>query len=579
MKKITQYTLAGLTLSLSSLQAYDKDLETLYPESTMLYGKVNSIQSLSELDKEHPIAKLLAHKSISEYVGGIMAKDAENMKDADKEVAAFFKKHCHDRASLGIINVGIGKANAETTNTKNSQNVAIGMSMDYFNAAVTVDCKASQEEFDDFLKILKDESPGIDAIDMEDFEGASYSIIESSNEGDGQAIPKTYLALVDELLVLTIKEETMKDFIGKVNDPKKEKTLADSPKYQDAADKLKQYDFTAFARFDQVYDQLIENEETSLLNHIEKSPQLKMMISSSAIKNDLHLDAFDSAFFGAKVTDEGAELKSGFSVKSQEGIAGLFKYAPHIPEVPKFAFEGFKSMDVSSYDLGGSVEQLEKMINKVSPMGFMLAKSQFGELYSLTKTNLIENLEPYYVTLSGHIDQELQMKRQASNIHVLKVKNDKLVDELINKIIETKPDLGITSSEFLEEKVYQIPGENGISYFVAVVKNHLVIAETGEDAMWRHVVSQIKTPGKAIDSHKTLADMWDSMENGEVSMSYQDIGQLVMEAYFEKQKQAKDDNDVPDVSDLHYSLVSKFYQQENFWYSDMKLQDYSPQQK
>ncbi len=114
---------------------------------------------------------------------------------------------------------------------------------------------------------------------------------------------------------------------------------------------------------------------------------------------------------------------------------------------------------------------------------------------------------------------------------------------------------------------------------------------TSEDDMWRHVISQIKNPGKDIASHKTLADMWDSMPNEEVSMSYQDLGQMVMDSYFasnsamekisdeDKEELGIEDSGVPDLKDLNYSIISKFYQEDNSWYSYMKLKDYSPQKK
>ena len=589
MKKLPLYTLAGLTLALNPLQAYDKDLETLYPESTMLYGRVDDITRLSKIDKDHPIANLLNNEAFKQFVFGRADKDKTELQN---EAIDFLTKHCLERASFGLLNVGIGKANNETTNAQDSQQVKIALNLSQLSGGVTIDCTATQEELDTFLKFIKENSDEIKDVVSGEFEGVTYSTLEMNMKvvEKGASAPQkrqsrdvAFIALTDELLIITNKERELKDFIGKVIAPNKNKTLADNPKYLDVADKLQKYDLSAFARLDQVYKILIEDEETSLLNYLDSQPQLKAFVSTDAIKKDLHLDAFDSAFWGAKLTDEGGELKSGFSVVSKEGVANMFQYDKNIPEIPEYAFEGFTSMSVSSYDFGANFNQMEKMIGKISPMGFMMAKGQFGDAYAMTKTNLFDNVDPYFVTLSGHIDPELQTKRASSKVFVFKVKNDNLVHELVAKMQKDKLLKGVSTEMFMDEKVYKMPVKNGVTYYAAIVKNLLVVTQTSEDAMWRHVISQIKKPGKTITSHKALMDMWDTMEKEEVESSYTDIGQMIMDGYFEQQKlmAIMDESavDMPDVKGLNYSLVSKFYQEENFWYSVMKLKDYSPHQK
>jgi len=592
MFKLPIYTIAGLALALNPLQAYDKDLETLYPESTMLYGRVDNITKLSKIDKDHPISNLLNNKAFKSYLMGAIGEDSEE-SEMKEEVLGFLTKHCRDRASLGLLNIGIGKDNKETTNSLDSQNVQVGLNLNNLSGGATIDCTATVKELEALFDFIKEKSPEIENIINDEFEGVPYWIIEGAepelpeDAPEGAVKPKaekSYIALTDELLIITNKEVDLKDFIGKVIAPSKEKTLADNPKYLDVAQKLKKYDLSAYARLDQVYKILIENEETSLLNYIDENPQLKMFISRKAVQKDLHLDAFDSAFWGAKLTEEGGDLKSGYSVVSKEGIANLFQYDKNIPEIPQYAFEGFKSMSVSSYDFGGNFKQLEKLVSKVSPTGYMFATNQFGEIYTLAKTNFFENIEPYYVTLSGHIDAKLETERGASKVHVFKVKNAERIHELVAKIREEEFGKGITTIDFMGEKVYKMPADSGLSYYAAVVKNFLVVTETSEDAMWRHVISQIKNPGKTITSHKALMDMWDTMKGEEVARSYTDVGQMILDGYFEQKRMMDEigepmDDDMPDVKDLNYSLVSKFYQEENFWYSEMKLKDYSPHKK
>lgn len=571
------FAFTSIALAMNSLHAYDKDLETLYPESTMLYGRVDDITRLSKIDKDHPIANLLKHKAFKEFVFG----PSEDFKTEEQEVMInFLTKHCLERASVALLTVETGVAVDETINGKDIERVTVGLDPSQLRGGATIDCSATQEELDTFLALIKEKSGYVIEIVNGEFEGVVYSTLEITR---GDRKDNVYVALTDELLIVTSNEIDLKDFIGKVIAPDKNKTLADNPKYLDVADKLKKYDLSAFARLDQIYKILIENEETSLLNYLDDQPQIKMFVSADAIKKDLHLDAFDSAFWGAKLTEEGGELKSGFSVVSKEGIANMFQYDKSIPEIPEYAFEGFKSMSVSSYDFGANFAQMEKMVSKISPLGFMTAKAKFGEVYAMAKTNIFENVDPYFVTLSGHIDPELETKRAASKVFVFKVKNDKLIHEVVAKMQTDNLLKGVTTEEFMEEKVYKMPAKDGIFYYAAVVKNFLVVIQTSEDAMWRHVISQIKNPGKTITSHKALIDMWDTMEKEEVESSYSDVGQMIMDSYFEQQKHMaimeEDPLELPDVKDLNYSLVSKFYQEENFWYSEMKLKDYSPHQK
>lgn len=587
IKKYLYSAITALSLTHTAL-AYDKDLETLYEDNTLIYSKVNSIEKLAKIDPAHPIAKLLEHPAFREYLMGVK----EDNKDKDElmnEVETFFKKHCTNRASFGLVNIGIGKPNTETTNSENLQALLIELEPKYFSILLTIDCTATQEEVDELLKLFKEFTPTINAIVNEKFEGVSYSIIEHKKADKGETEETDlYVALIDELLIITFKENDIKDAIGKIVSPSKEKTLAANPKYLDAADKLDKYDISMFMRLDKVYKLLIENEETSLLNYLDANPSLKTLISTSAIKNDLHLDAFDSAFWGAILTKDGGEMKAGYSVKSKEGIAALVQYDKFIPEIPKYAFEGFKSMSVSSYDFKSNMLQLEKMFKKVSPLGFMAARAQAGELYALAKTNFFENLEPYFVQLKGHLDPALQSKRSSSKVYVFKVKNAALIYELLEKGKE----MGalITTQDFLGEKVYKMPNQNDLSYYAAVVNNLLVVTLTSEDDMWRHIISQIKKPGKDIASHKSISDMWNTMPNEEVSMSYDDLGQMIMDSYFKTKKRSAKltkagididlgQDEAPNVEGLNYSLITKFYQEENSWYSHMMIKDYSPHEK
>ena len=578
--KLAAYATLALPLT---LQAYDKDLETLYPESTMLYGKVDDITRLSEIDKDHPISNLITNEAFKSHIKGAFGEFSE-YKEINDEAIAFLTKHCKERASFALLNASVSAQKEENIHTENAHKVKGDLGFKNLSVGAAIDCSATVKEVETFLQFLKEKSPKIQSVANHEFEGVTYWIIENNLEDMLMNGTVTYVALTDELLIITNKKTTLKDFIGKVIAPSKEKTLADSPKYLDTADQLKKYDLSVFARLDQIYKILIEKEETSILNALDNQPQLQMFISKEAVQNDLHLDAFDSAFFGANITEEGGELKSGFSVISKEGIAGLFKYGKSVPQMPDYAFEGFKSIKVSSYDLGGSFNQFEKLISKVSPMVSNLIKSQFGASYDLAKTNFFENIEPYYVTLSGHIDSELEIQKGASKIRVFKIKNEALIHKLVAKMKEEKLLRKLTTLELLGEKVYKIPAKGGTSYYAAVVKNFLVITETSEDEMWRHVISQIKNPGKTIASHHALTDMWDSMKGEEVSRSYSDIGQMILNEHFKRKEILKKagepiKEDVPDVKDLNYSLVSKFYQEENFWYSTMKLKDDSPHKK
>ena len=155
MFKLHLYTLAGLALALNPLQAYDKDLETLYPESTMLYGRVDNITKLSKIDKDHPISNLIKNKAFKSYLFGGIDEESDET-ELQKEMLLFLTKHCRERASLGLLGVGIGMDNNETTNSKDSQQVKVGFNLSNLNGGITVDCSATQEELEALLKFAKE---------------------------------------------------------------------------------------------------------------------------------------------------------------------------------------------------------------------------------------------------------------------------------------------------------------------------------------------------------------------------------------------------------------------------------------
>lgn len=581
---------AAIAICPFSLQAFENDLELLYPESTLVYSHAKSLATFAQLDKDHPMAKLYKHKAIQSYIKKSVDMDEEG-EEFKKETERFFLKHCTERASIGILGAGSKKNIKEAANTHpQAIQLGIGLSVDKFDIGVTLDCSATQKEFADYLE-LSEKILGGKALNLikEEFEGETYYEI-----GQDEQQMKIYVSLTDELLIFATQEESMKDFIGRAKQSKKQKTLAGNAKFLDATEQLRKTDLFAYARLDQAYENLILNRDTSVLNAIRENPQMNMMISADAIANDIHLDAFDSVFFAASLTEDGCDMKYGMAVKSTEGVAGLFTHDRNIPEIPSYVFKDFKAMNVSSYDINSSFQSFEAMLNKISPLGFMAMTQQFGDTYKMFKTNVIENLEPYFVGFSGHIDPALQNKTSSSNIMVFKVKNDDLIHQAMAEIIKKVPTA--TSLEFLDEKIYHIKNDKK-DYFLSVVNGYLVISHTSEEDMWKHVISQIKNPGAGMGADKQLADLWDSMPQGEVSMSYYDLAQLIMDAHFEKNKSelvkvktkvqindgneqaGENDNQVPDVSDLNYSLLTKFYQGDNFWHSELKLRNFSLQNK
>ena len=74
---------------------------------------------------------------------------------------------------------------------------------------------------------------------VEEFEGMPYSVIEMKSGQKGKAKEQgLYVSLADGLFIFALKEKDIKDFLGKLKPPSKEKTLASSPKYLDTAEEL-----------------------------------------------------------------------------------------------------------------------------------------------------------------------------------------------------------------------------------------------------------------------------------------------------------------------------------------------------
>ncbi|MFG0319686.1 MAG: hypothetical protein ACF8XB_20605, partial [Planctomycetota bacterium JB042] len=169
--------------------------------------------------------------------------------------------------------------------------------------------------------------------------------------------------------------------------------------------------------------------------------------------------------------------------------------------------------------------------------------------------------------------------------YVVRVRDPQGLEESLAELAEFVGDEEPT--EFMNELVYRIPMPGGMMLgggkeaflAYAVVENDLVVS-VGEARMVENLISHIKNPGESVLENSSLMAALDDLPDDDcVGLGFADIADvltnairggemgLFMEASRERdagrrsrlERARKTLDELPDVSDLHYLMVSKSY--------------------
>lgn len=607
MKKlITGVALFASTL-LTGWSDYERPLEQLFPKEPLLYVFTESLEPFAKMDKKHPIKQLWENPTVKDYLlqelkvrNGLDAMN-KNQEEDKKLFGEFIKKHCKGRIALSIHQMTADDLKSKAVKTgQNAQFV----SQSQFNIgsvkfSIAAECSATRKQLE---TLLTEAEESVKPYITKKIEDQEVYVLEGLNEKEEPLV----CTLMEGLFLAAANEDLLVDMIMSVKDKNKSDNLASNPRYMDTKDIIGKSNGYVYSDLVNLYENFIHNEDTSILNQIDKNPMLKTMISTKAIREDLHLDSFSSFFASYKVEDESMDMKYGFTVKSKEGLVNIFSYGKESPAMPEFAFEDFKAVSISSFDMSKSFAALEKLVKAVSPMALMTMTMQYGNEFENFKTNIVHNLEPYIFTSMGYADSNKPKQEYPSEVFVFKVKDPKALNNAIGTILN-KVGQEIKTENFMDEKIYSLVMPMGLGMnaanlqasYISLVGKHLVFVRGTEKDMVKKVIAQIKKPGKSLIKHDGLKNMWDSMKDGEVAMDYTDLAQAIMNAYYIDKQQQKTLNktlanlpeeqrkalkqadrkiEKPNVDGIHASLVSKTYHLDHLWYSTIRLENYDPLQ-
>ncbi|MFH0944495.1 MAG: hypothetical protein V2A76_04785 [Planctomycetota bacterium] len=605
--------LASLTFALSLMalapaQVPEGDLAQLLPSGTMVFLSVDNLSKAFTLDVDGACMTLLEHEAVqqafegaTEMLGGLKDKDFLLALDLEENEIA---RLLNGRVMFAIPEILLKESEVETAGRGGDVKTKVELRFEIGRGMVMMaDFGGTRERFEELLEnvaklVAEDEKVHRAQVVIEEFEGTRLYSLETEDT-EGKVDEPTWLALVDDLLLLSDRKETLEDFVDlAAKGAPEQDRLSDDPKYVEARETVGRADALLYFNLSELLplvNQFIEYQIKQLGRGIEQYLRAEDLIES------LRLDAIKSLFAGARVEDDEAGLVFGFTFADTEyGLHTLLTYTDAGVEIPPYFSSDFHSASITAFDLSAAYEKFDKMLLHASPFGHKLLQMKIAGIerggFKLRDT-VLNNFGGLVVEMLGYPEATVagpdDLPTQA---YVIRVKDPQslaeTLDELGEELAEEDP------VEFMNERINVIPmpfavamggSDPVLSY--AVVENYLVAA-LGKTKMVENLIAHIKNPGESLlDDPDLMAAFEEMPSENVVSIGYVNVADMLtnllrstetaiqirasrggdppkMSELMEVQKLI---NELPDVSDIKYYVVSKTYKTQNAYVQRMLL--------
>ena len=606
-------TLAGLIFALSlaaplPAQVPEGDLAQLLPSGTMVFLSVDNLSKAFTLDIDGACMTLLEHEAVQQAFEGAYEmlgdlKDKEFMLALDLEEGEIARL-LNGRVMFAIPEIILEESEVETTGRDGQVKAEVSLRFDLGRGMVMMaDFGGTRERLEELLeniaKLVEEEEDIHRAqVVIEESEGARlYSMEEEDKEGEIK--DTTWLALVDSLLLVSDRKETLQDFVDLAGKGAPDQDLlSHDPKYVEALESVGQADamlYVNLAELLPLVNQFMEYQIKKLGARIGQFVRAEDLIES------LRLDAVKSLFAAFRVEDDEASLVFGFTHADTEyGLHTLMTYTDAGVEIPPYFSSDFHSASITSYDLSAAYQKFDKLLRHASPYAHKMLQIQIRslarggfELEDAVLNNfggqIVEMLGYPEATVAGPDDLPTQA-------YVIRIKDpqslSETLDELGEELAEDDP------VEFMNERINVIPmpfavamGGNEPVLSYAVVGNYLVAA-LGKTKMVENIIAHIKNPGESLLDDPDLMDAFDEMPGENVvSIGYVNVADVLTNLLRSTEsaiqirasrggdpakmsdlvKAQKLIDELPDVSDIKYYVVSKTYKTDNAFVQRMLL--------
>lgn len=592
MNSLRTLLVAGLVLAASPrglAQLENEDLARLLPANTFLYLSVQNLGSILDIDPDGAVSRLLHHAAMKQafeevYESFDWLEDRDLMLSLNldtKQLAQLF----HGRIAIALPEVILKETALDETGS------AVSLSLDPGRGAVLLaDFDGTEDQLNELLenllKVWEEEEEDVSKVTLipEDFEGMplmQIEVIDANGEVDEE---ERYLAFRDGLLTFSDNRTSIEDVLDRLkNGAPEDDRLIDQPRYVETLDSVGDHDALIYLNLGEVgplINQVIHNQ-------IEQAgTRVTMYVTAENLIAALGLDAFWSTYIGLRVDDDEAELTFGITHEDREqGLATLIAYRDGGVEIPTFFNPAFHSASVSCYDLSAVWKNIESMVKKASPFGHTWMMTQLARVEGMgfpLRDALLENLDGLLIDVLGYPEESTAgPDDHPSQAYILRIRDPQTLAEALEEFGESASDDEPT--EFMNARIYTVslPFDfgAGANLAYAVVENYL-IAAIGDPKMVESIIAHIKNPGESLMDDKVLMDGFDALPGEHVvSIGFADVSDLIIDslrggddmlemqmgqtrdrAQRERLGQVKQGiEELPDVSDIDYFLVSKTY--------------------
>lgn len=580
------------------------DLTEMLPTSTVFLFQVEQFGKFAMLDEDGSIATLARHEAV-EAAFEEMYSFFGSFDDDEFLLALDLEKEELSRLFGGRMLFAMPELSLEKSDVEVGASTRVQLSLEPTRGIVVMaDYTGTEERLEELLEnyvAMREEEEDVHkaALITDEFNDVTiYNVAEV--DMDREVDEALWLALVDDLLIATNREETLLDFIDLADQGAPEgDRLADDPRYLEAIDLAGEHDALLYANLGELMplvNDLLQNQLD------QQGMSVAMFLRPSDLIAALRLDALQSAFATLHVEDEEAGLVFGFThTDTDYGLHTLLTYDDSGVEIPSYFSSDFHSASISNFDVAAAYANFDSMLLKASPTGHGMLRGQiemFEEETFPIREALLDNMAGRFVEVLGYPEASLAgPEDHPSQAYVLKLQDGQSLAEGLAKLAEDQGDS--EPIEFMNETIHVLPlasifsmGRGESSLCMAVVGNELV-ATMGERKMCENVIAHLKNPGAdLLLDDEDLLDAFDALPNDNVvALGFVDVANTLQnvirgsdDAVTFQIASAEDADDVetliaaqqaidelPDVSDIDYYVVSKTYKSPDSFIQRMLL--------
>ncbi len=550
-------TLALLLASQLSTPAAP-DLETLMPENTVMVATSASYQTWFDL-ADHPVIKLLpSQKMTQDYFAFIKSLDPTiNVEAQMKAYADALGKTPEDlwkvpgQAILTLHDLHIpDEVTPENFGLEFSYAIHLDVTPDQFE-------KLSELYLQDIKKSIKlqantKNNPLTELTKDIQTSETTYQDIKIQTlkitrpEGKNADIPHCFLewnlAFHDKTLLIASGENTLRDLIDRLKTGKTEKSLLTNPFYKKM---LNDTGDQALLRTSIHLTPILELAQEKIRKEMEKGALNTPAVNPLQAWAALGIDKLQTATFTMQNTPDSLDSTWHLTYSEKPGLLSWLVLDKGTP--PHFLPDTLTSATYNSIDIPKTLNNLEKLIGEISPMGGAGYLMGLGEAKKQTgvdlRKDLLDQLGPDNFTAqlpttpdphtteptdsaiaamglaSGN--QVIGIKLKDSNAFQLAVKT------IINKLAPEKALFhDIDYNGVTIHRIKDIPEPLFVGY--AITADWLLIG-IGKRDLLEQILAKIQKPqGDGYFAQKFLTTQLDKMRDGQINTSASDFGSTII---------------------------------------------------